>query len=227
MTVADVLEDVKYGELAQLGVIKKLGVAATQEAAERQILTYINLGLIELYKRFDMRTEQTVITMDEDITLYTLTVANIYDDPDNLTGYLDTVLSGFNSITAVYDEVGLPVAFNDEDDPLSVNTPSFNVLQVPNPVTGEGLFVLYSAAPDRLQWVADLATVDVPIPPVMLEALLHYIGYRGHGAIDGSIDAENNTHYMRFNASCQTLKTLGITNSDPLVGTNVQDKGFV
>lgn len=227
MTVADVIEDARYGELAQLGVIKRLDTVSTKEAAERQILTYINLGLIELYKRFNMRTEQTVVTMQEDVLLYTLTTANIYDESTNPNGYLDTILSVFNSVVGIYDEAGDKVTLNAESDIMSVNTPSYNVLQIPNPSTDGVLFVLYSAAPDKLMWNADLSSVDVLIPPVMLEALLYYMGYRAHASNKGSIDAENNTHYMRFNASCANLKKLGLVNEDPLVGVNVQNKGYI
>lgn len=211
MTVADVLEDAKYGELAQLGIVKNLTNAdpATVETAERKIVSYINLGLIELFKRFDLRTEETSLIMDVNITVYTLT-------PPLL-----------NNILAVYDEAGVSIPLNLEEDPNSINTPSYNTLQIPNPSDGGGIFVLYNSAPERLQWNADLSTIPVPIPPSMLEALLHYVGYRGHGATDGNVDAENNTHYMRFEKSCQTLTTLGLIATQAIeTGLTLEEKGF-
>lgn len=227
MTVADVIDDAKYGELSQLGVVKKLDNAATKADGEKQILSYINLGLIELYKRFNLRTEETVITMVEGQSLYTLDLANVYHDPDNLGGYLDALPGELNMVLGAFNEIGNPYPLNDETDPLSVNTPMYNVIQIPNPVAGEGVFIIYRAAPDRLVWQEDVSLINVPISPALLEALLHYIGYRGHGSVDGSIQAENNTHYMRFDASCKRVTALGLVTMDALMGNNVQEKGFV
>jgi len=227
MTVADVIEDAKYGELSQLGVVKKLEKTATKADGEKQILSYINLGLIEIYKRFSMRTEETVITMVEGQSLYTIDIANIYHDPDNLDGYLNALPGELNAVLGAYDEEGEAYPLNDETDDLSVNTPSYNVIQVPNPVAGEGVFIIYNSAPDRLIWQEDLSLVTLPIAPALLEALLHYIGYRGHGSVDGSIQAENNTHYMRFDASCKRVEALGLNTLDAILGNNVQEKGFV
>ena len=227
MTVADIIEDAKYGELSNLGIAKLLDTPSSKEAAEKKVLSYINLGLIELYKRFNLRTEETVITMIEGQSLYTISTANVYHAIDNPTGYISELPGELNSILAAYDENGGVYTVNKESDPLSILTPSYNVVQIPNPVAGEGVYIIYNASPTRLVWVSDVSTLDVLIPPALLEAMLHYIGYRGHGAIDGNIQAENNTHYMRFDASCKRAITLGLITTDALVGSNVQDKGFV
>ena len=208
MTVADIIEDAKYGELAQLGIAKQLDSAneAEQTIAEKKVLSYLNLGLIELYKRFALRTEEEVVVMSENITLYTITSAT------------------FNSLYGVFNELGAPYPVNDEDDLSSIMTPSYNVLQVPNPSEGGALYVLYNSAPDRIVWAADLTTLTVPIPPALLEAMLHYIGYRAHGAQDGNVQAENNTHYMRFEASCKRAEEFGVITADALVSDEKLEK---
>ena len=231
MTVEDVLEYVKYGELAKLGVVQRLSNATTQEDAERQILSYINLGLIELHKRFNLRIEETVIELKENQTIYVLDDANVYNDPANLTGYLSALPGEFNSILAAYDEDGYEYNINREEDALSILTPSWNSIQIPNPVEGTAVFVLYSAMNDKITWETDSATTiakTIPIPPALLEALGHYIGYRGHGALDGSVQAENNTHYNRFDKSCAKAKELGLLPEDSLTFSHtLESKGFV
>jgi len=212
MTVTDVIEYAKYGELAQLGVVKQLKSTTPADVveAEKQILSYINLGVLELYIRFSLRTEETTITLSENITLYTITA------------------NAFNSIYAVYDELGKQLSLNDEEDPLSLMTPNYNTVQVPNPVNGAVLYIMYNAVPDTMVWADNLSTVIVPISPMMVEALLHYIGYRAHASMNGNVDGENNTHYVRFEASCKKLREIGAISDDALSENKQFDvKGFV
>jgi len=213
MTVMDIIEYAKYGELAQLNVIKQLNSSVASEVidAEKKLISYINLGLIELYKRFNLKTDEEVLIMAEDQTLYTITSAN------------------FNSVYMVYDEKGDYFPINDEEDNDSIMTPSYNILQIANAVPGEAIYVIYNASPDKLVWAENLNTIVVGVPPAMLEALLHYIGYRGHAAMNGNVDAGNNTHYNRFEASCASMLELGVVPTDDRIvsGTKLEDKGFV
>jgi hypothetical protein len=212
MTVADVIEYAKYGELAQLGVVVNLKSTDPVEVvdAEKQILSYINLGLVELYKRFDLSTKEVVIPLLDNVTIYTITDAY------------------YNNVYAVYGEDGKELGLNNQDDPLSVLTPSYNTVQVPNPITGTSIYVIYSASPTALVWATPLSSITVPLPSSMLEALLHYVGYRAHGAMNGNVDTENNTHYMRFDASCNKLKEIGMFADDGLTSdTKLEDKGWV
>ena len=71
--------------------------------------------------------------------------------------------------------------------------------------------VIYKPAPTWLVYIDETSlTQKIPIPPQLIEPLLHYIGYRAHGSMDGNIKAENNTHYMRFVASCDRIEQLGL-----------------
>ena len=67
----------------------------------------------------------------------------------------------------------------------------------------------------------------VPISSQYLEALLHYIGYRAHGAVNGEIQAENSTHYTRYLNACNEIERLGSLTPDDTVSPSVQSKGFV
>ena len=213
MTVLDVMEYAKYGELSQLAVGEQLDSddSARVIDAEKKVLSYINLGLVELYKRFNLKTDETTVTMVEGQTLYTISASN------------------FNSVYELYDELGAKYPLNDESNDNSIMTPSYNTLQIVNPSAGSVIYVIYNASPDRLVWAEDLSTIIVPIAPAMLEALLHYIGYRAHSAMHGEINAENNTHYMRFESSCARMLELGVVPTDDSLvsGEKLEQKGFV
>ena len=212
MTITDLIEDARYGELAQSSLAKKLlSTDSTQvEAAERVFVSYLNQGLIELFKRFDLRLEEVQIPTFANQTLYPIA---------------DPLL---NSIAAVFSETGDEYPLNIDDDINSVSTPSYNVIQVPNPSDGSVIFVIYHSAPDRLVWSADMSAVLVPVPPVLLEAILYYIGFKAHASVDAKLDAESNSFYQRFEVSCKNIIKLGSLTRDSLqAGTKLEDNGFV
>ena len=182
MTVNDVVTQLKYGELRSIAI--KDDIPA--------IVSYLNLALQAIYNRFTLKVSEQVIPMYDNVVEYTL-------DPSLMT------------IEAVYDENGDEFALDDETSLFSILQVDFETIQVPNPVTGATLSVVYKPAPAFLVYVDEASlTQKVPIPPQLLEPLLHYIGYRAHGSMDGNIKAENNTHYMRFVASCDRIEQLGL-----------------
>lgn len=181
MTAQNVIDYAKYGELKQLAI--KDDVPA--------VLSYINLAIIEVYKRFNLKISEEIVTLSENITEYTMP-------------------GDFMLLSAVYDENGEMLPINDEDDPYSILTPSYNTIQVPNAADGASLSVMYKPEPTFIVNVTDV----VPIPIQVLECLLHYIGYRGHGSVSGDLKTENNSHYMRFEASVQRVYDLGLITVD-------------
>lgn len=204
MTVQNVIDLARNGELKNIAVRDDVSA----------VLGFINLGMIELYKRFPIKTEEHIIELQDGVDVYTM--------PDD-----------FMWIVAAYDEVDedseayvkvMPI--NEEDNPLSLNTIAWNKVQLPVSILNAYISVIYVAAPPVFT-EADLAE-ELPLPPQMVEALLHYIGYRGHGSVDGNIQAENSTHYQRFEASCQRIRQEGMITPDDLnMDGRLGDRGFV
>lgn len=204
MTLQDVLDLAKNGELSNLAVKDDIDA----------VVGYLNLGIIELYKRFPIATKEYIIELDDGVELYKMP-------------------SDFMWLVAAYGEVPedstattLPIPVNEEDNPLSVNTVSWDTLQVPLAQTGAYISIIYVSSPPVFT-SNDLAE-EVPLPLQMIEALLHYTGYRAHGAMNGEVQAENNTHYQRFELSCQRIKTEGMFTSDDLfMNSRLSSRGFV
>ena len=185
MTIADVVNQLKYGELQSIAA-KDDNIAIT---------SYINLAVVALYGEFNLKSSEVLIDLLDNVTEYQL--------PDDVM-----------NITAVYNEIGVELPLDDETNILSVYQPSYDTLQHPYPVTGNTISVIYAVAPVFLIYVDTASlTLRVPIPPQLLEPLLHYIGYRAHGAMNGEIKAENNTHYIRYIASVKRIKDLGLVKN--------------
>lgn len=203
MTLQDIINLARNGELSNLAV----------KDDNDAIVGYINLALIELYKRFPIDTNEYLLELTEGTDIYTM--------PDD-----------FMWIVCAYDEVPVDsvtgtvaIPVNEEDNPLSINTISWNQIQVPVVTDGAFISIIYTSSPSTFT-SADLADT-IPIPPQMLEPLLHYIGYRAHGAMDGNIQAENNTHYQRFELSCRRIEDKGMFTSDDMsTSTRIKTRGF-
>ena len=204
MTVKQVIDLAKASELAGLPAASK----------DETVLGFINLGVLELYKRFTLSVEEWIIALEDGQSYYTA--------PED-----------FMWIIAAYGEVGmdsvqevnvLPV--NEEDNPLSINTVGWNKVQVPLSVTGAYVSIIYAATPE-VYGITDMDKT-VNIPPQMIEALLAYIGWRANSTIDTGIQTEDTVWYNRFESSCSRLEVKGFINANDVVMTNrLNMRGFV
>lgn len=190
-------------------------IAIANDAAT--ILSYINLGMIELYKRFPLSVKEYLLELSDDGNEYILPSDLMY------------IVGAYGEVPEGSDLVVNELPINEEENPLSINTVSWNRVQIPNSVEGNYVSIVYVASPELLVADEDEAYLkfDIEIPPQMVEALLHYIGYRAHAAMDGNIQAENNTHYTRFEASCKRIEATGLFTSDDLNMDARDLKGFV
>ena len=195
----------KQSELRQLAV-------KDDDAA---ILGFINLGMLELYKRFDLKTEEAIITLQDGKSIYTL-------DGTDTDVSMGNNSENFLIVSACYDEQGDLVLINDENDPLGIMTPSYNTVEVPNVAQDEKLSIIYRTATDFIETTTD----TLLLPPQLLEALLHYIGYRGHATISSDVKDENNTHFIRFDSSCERVRALGLILADDLENEKFYNRGF-
>ncbi len=206
MNVGDAIDMVQEAELKQLAV-KDDKVA---------IRGFINLGVLEIHKRFVLWQAEAVINMVDGVNSYTLDGT----DP-NVT--MDLTDHDLLMIDEVYDYDGQLMTINEENDPFGVATPRYNVLEVPEETDGQQLSVIYRGSPKFLTH----EKAEIQLPPQFYEALFNYIGYRGHGSLKGDIKSENNTHYMRFEQSCDRIKMEGLYTEDSLHSTKFEDRGFV
>lgn len=204
MTIEEVIELARQGELQSLSVKDKTDA----------ILGYINLGMLALYDRFPLKTEEYIFER----TLLT----DIYDlPPDNLR-----IVSAYGTIIKDNKPMLAELAINEENNPYSINAISWDKIQVSNGITTGAVSLVYVASP-RTYTVDDLAdTID--LPPQFIEALLHFIGYRAHGAVTGKAQDEYNVHWQRFENKCKELLSQGRYTSDDVAMTErLNSRGFV
>jgi hypothetical protein len=205
MLVSEIINLASSSELRQLSV----------RTDTNAVIGFINLGMLELHKRFTLKAEEAIITLQDGKTLYTLDGTDTdvsITNPDN-----------FLIAIECYDESGKLVPVNDERNLLGIMTPSYNTIEVINVTDGAKLSVIYRSSVPFSTAVTD----NVALPPQLLESLLHYIGYRGNTTVSADIKAENNTHYMRFDQSCQRVIDQGLVLSDDMESYKFDQRGFV
>jgi hypothetical protein len=203
-------------DLLQESELKQLKVKDNKVA----ILGYINMGILELYKRFVLWQAEAVLTMTTDKYLYSLDGT----DPDVAMDLSDHY---FLQVDEVWDEDGDGLSINDESDPLGVATPKFNQIEIP-PIgwtLDAQLSMVYRAAPKFLAHEKE----EVPLPPQFFEALFHYVGFRGHAGVKDVDPNRNNSnpHYKRFERSCDRIKMEGLYTEDSLNSSKFENRGFV
>ena len=186
------------------------------------ILAALNLGIIELYKRFPLRVEEAIVTLGNK-EYYKMDGTDPDVDMPTDAPYM-WIVRAYGEVPMDCDVSVNELPINDEDNILSINTVNWCTIQVPASIDNETISLIYVAAPVLLT-AGDL-NKTLPIPPQLYEALLHYVGYRAHGALDGNIQAENSTHYQRFEASCQRAKESGMYTTDSME-MDRDMKGFV
>lgn len=205
MTVRQIIDLAKASELTGLPAASR----------DENVLGFINLGVLELYKRFSLRVEEWLVELQDD--------TSYYKAPDD-----------FMWIVAAYGEVGkdndatvniLPV--NEEDNPLSINTVGWNKIQVPLSIKGAYVSIIYVAKPEVYYTVNDM-DMEVDMPPQMMEALLAYIGWRANSTIDTGVQTEDTVWYNRFENSCNRLLVQGFVNANDMIMTDrLSKRGFI
>lgn len=204
MTVRQVIDLAKASELSGLPIASH----------EDVIISFINLGVLELYKRFQLKVEEYIIELQSGVDIYTM--------PSNYMW----MIAAYGEVDARSSETVNVLPINEEDNPLSVNTVGWNKVQVPVPIDGGYISIIYNASPDTYVLAQD--DIEISIPVQMIEALLAYIGYKANAAIDTGVQTEDNAWYIRFENSCSKLREYGMFNSDDMfMSKRLSMRGFV
>lgn len=185
MIIQDVITAARYSELSSVAV-------KDNDAA---VISFLNLGMLELHKRFPIKVNEQVIPLVTGVFLYSLRNDYMY------------ALSAHGKVAAAPDTT-VELGINEADSPTSVFFPSYKQVQIPAGIVGTAASVVYVAKPYNYT-VANLND-ELDLPETLIEPLLHYIGYKGHLGVRGDAQAENNTHYQRFDRSCKKAKELGV-----------------
>lgn len=169
------------------------------------VINLINIGVSELYRRFNLKIKSETIVTTNDLALYTLR----NDDVD--------------MIVSVYDKFGRELTQSDVLDSMNYDYKIVNYrsLVLRKPFVGY-LYVLYKASPIMLKDVND----EIDLPPAMLDALLTYVSYLLSNSVNQDQKNEASMFYQLFDKRCQELDNQGYKVPLHIEKPAVQVKGY-
>ena len=205
MLLQDIINTAKYSELNGLAVANQT----------ETIVSFINLGLIELYKEFALHTEEHIISLQDNVTIYDLPADFMY------------LVAAYGEVPKGSDRLSNILPVNVEDDVFSINTISYNQVQVPLAFTGEYVSLIYVRKPVMLT-LADLGE-EVDIPDQLLTPLLNFVAFKARSAVEPTMEGGDSVYWTRFANSVKRVKELGIgiAPDDYEMKYRISDRGFV
>jgi len=235
MLLSEIFEYLTFGELSHLS-IGGIDAGTIDVGDYPRIIANVNLGMIELHKRFNLKVREVPLQLYDQITMYNLHTDYAESNTESLQPikyitdgalvhpFSDDILL----ITHVYNEIGEELPLNDLDEDYSVFTPTPITLQVPDSSNENALAIVYRAQPVKIPMdTADATSVEIELPDQFTEALLAYVAWRIFAPLNVGERAEANSYYAKFESAVALIKDLGMLNIDNNANQKFGDNGWL
>ena len=248
MKLSEIFDQLQYGELSQLhiGGVEQGGIS---EANYPRILPHVNLGLTALYKRFSLKENALILSLQPNILQYSLHsrfAVNGKRSKEPVRYIIDTTLAPFLDdiikVARVYTDDGTELDLNNKANAWSLHTPFAHSLAIPavivekstelpaNLITNN-LKVVYRANHPKIEIPIGYFNpdrIEVELPDSHLEPLLLFIASRLHNPI-GMVNEFNagNNYAAKYEAACQALEIANLNVDQGSQSDRLRQRGFV
>lgn len=238
MRLIEIFKQLSYGELSQLAIGGHDASGIIQESDYPKIIAHLNLGLLELYKRFDLRREEVIIQQHDHIGRYYLDskFAESNEESNEPVKYIkDSAHMPFTDnvlrIERVVSECGADLFINDHSKYWTVLTPTYNSVQVPWPEKENIMLITYRASPDVIPSVNVIPeTQEVDIPLSHLEPLLLYVAsriYAAKPALNNESSNRGMEYLSKYELACKRIEDLNLVQTNNTENMKLQKMGWV
>lgn len=232
MLLSQVLEQLKYGELRHL----KLGDLESDNE-RKTVISAINLGLIELHKRFYLIAKQVLLETQENVYEYRLDEVLSATNNLNVTPH-DYLSTSFNSIynndllkvERIFDEDNEELPLNNDTEESSFFTPQYNIIRVPLDYPPKKAIVEYRAYPETLPIDEDnlnCEEIDIPLPTTLLEPLLLFVSHRLGRNLNPDQLKEAMNYFQLYENSCKRIENMGYQITFRRTNEKLDNRGWV
>lgn len=208
-----------------------------------KVMNMINLGTLELYKRFNLLENELSLHVNLDTSKYYLRAARVaalgsitedkyIEQPTDTEGFLNIV-----KVTTAYDANGTEIFLNRKNSypgelPVIVELAS-DVLQITNILTPQVINIVYQSYPDKLTEnnCYDPESYEFNIPDIIIDPLIAYIAaktFKPMGANDSTANADKSASYeQQYELACQKLAMYGLAVQDRTERETFDSNGWV
>ena len=247
MKLQEIFDMLAEGELSMLSMGgEEQGVI--NDTVYPSIVRHVNLGLLTLFRRFNLREDSFLLDIQPGQTRYKLKsqFAVTGKSKEPVRYIRDSTAQPFKDdllkVEVVETPKRVPLVLNDRSNPLSVLTPSTFELQLPQDVADQKpslpdelktstLVVHYRAKHPEIKiplGYFDPARVEVELPPAYLQALLYFIASRVHTPRGLTNETEvGNIWFGKFEAECQRLELENLEIDQGIENTRLIRGGWV
>lgn len=188
-------------EMVRVGSLNSLKVASNESA----VIGFIYLALSELYNRFNLSIKSETVITNANASVYELKNHDV------------------NLLLSLYNADGLELKQTDIFDSQLYDYKLVNYRTFILKKAFDGIiYAVYKAAPIQIKDKND----RLDIPSAMLDALLSYVAYAGHGTINKDNINEASSYLARFDMVCRNLENQGYKIPLSTESMALQVKGF-
>ena len=193
-----------------------------------KIISHINLGLTNLFERFNIRLGDTYIMMLDGVAEYQLDSKYAFSNlasPEQKY-IMDTLENPFGDdvirILEATTEIGEPLPINDRTKEKSIFTPTQTSIQIPWKISDDVINIIYRASHKliRLSDYNDVEDIEVYLPVSYLEPLLYFVAHRHFAGVGGQSGTPTSQgYYQKYLARVNEIEFNGVPNKDYSVST--------
>lgn len=245
MNITECLKRLAYNELSNTAF--STGTRIKPEKIP-MLVNCMNETLILLYTKFLLLEKCVYLETNEYNTTYILTTDHLQDKEEVDPGFTypsiikdcldydagkylrDSYKYPFTGdiikILEVIDEMGFNYPINDHGNEMSLYTPSYNVLQVPNPQNDKILAVMYQGKHKTLS--IDNLEEEIVLPRILYGVFFAYVAY----LVFNSMQSENamqsaQKFFNQYNLLVQeVINNDAVNNSCPQTNTRFKSNGW-
>ena len=226
MKLVEILEALAGSELANLNCVSN---GAVIEAKIPAIVTAINIGLVKLHTRFQLKKRLLSLKVTSDRLVYELDSSNAVSV--NVGGYIQDVDDPFTDdliqILTMTTTAGDNIRFDGFNGVVLLNPKTFRFAKAPE---NDTYVIEYVARPAKVVYVDD-TSIKVNLPDAYLPPLLAYIASRFYSPVGIALDSNRNSldmsYLQRYETECQLLENKGINTGNYLESDNFTQHGFI
>lgn len=248
MKLQEIFDHLKAGEFSQLNFGAGQGIVDEDDTTMLKVLSHVNLGLTDLFTRFELRRRRLQLTLQAGQTSYLLTSKHSVNgrgsvDPKYI---IDTTTDPFRDdvllVSQVFTDGNFELPLNRLDVPYSLLTSAMNRIEVPLSIVERslalpstlitaGLTVVYRANHATLNpnvGAFDPERLEIELPASHMTALLYFVASRANNPVGlGQEFNAGNTYAAKYEVECLRLKSDGMEIQQRGNESRFAARGFV